>query len=64
MNPGVALAAILSPMAFGIGQTSRWTLPFPGTIGLLLIGAVAAFAIRPGLRFRDALTPDPAPVIA
>ena len=49
MNTGSALAAILSPLVFGvvIDQTGNWTLPFVGTMGLMLVGVIAAFAMRP-----------------
>ena len=53
MNSGSALAAILSPVVFGvvIDATGNWTLPFVGTIGLMLAGTVVAFRMRPDLRF-------------
>jgi MFS family permease len=53
MNSGSALAAILSPLVFGIviDATGNWTLPFLGTIGLMLVGTVAAFWMRPDRRF-------------
>jgi MFS family permease len=53
MNTGSALAAILSPMVFGvvIDATGNWSLPFIGTIGLMLAGCVAAFWMRPEDRF-------------
>ena len=53
MNTGSALAAILSPLVFGwvIDTTGSWTLPFIGTMGLMLVGLLAAFAMRPGDRF-------------
>ena len=53
MNTGSALAAILSPLVFGwvIDATGNWTLPFVGTMGLMLVGLVAAFAMRPDNRF-------------
>ncbi len=56
MNTGSALAAILSPVVFGwvIDQTGSWTLPFVGTIGLMAVGTVAAFWMRPDLRFAPA----------
>lgn len=49
MNTGSALAAILSPVVFGmiIDATGNWSLPFYGTMGLLVVGVVAAFAMRP-----------------
>ena len=56
MNSGSAVAAILSPMVFGvvIDATGNWTLPFVGTIGLMLIGVIAAFWMRPDLPFAGA----------
>jgi sugar phosphate permease len=53
MNTGSALAAILSPLVFGvvIDATGSWTLPFVGTIALMLAGTVAAFWMRPDLPF-------------
>jgi sugar phosphate permease len=65
MNTGSALAAILSPMIFGvvIDQTGSWTLPFIGTMGLMLIGLLTAFAMRPEIRF-DADTASPKVVSA
>ena len=62
MNTGSALAAILSPLVFGIviDQTGNWTLPFLGTMGLMLIGLLAAFAMRPDNRFTGAPTMVPA----
>jgi len=49
MNTGSALAAIVSPLVFGyvIDKTGDWTLPFLGSIGLLLIGATLAFWMKP-----------------
>ena len=53
MNSGAALAAILSPVVFGwiIDRTGNWSLPFYGTMGLLLVGMAAAFAMRPDRGF-------------
>jgi MFS family permease len=68
MNSGSALAAILSPLVFGvvIDATGNWTLPFVGTIGLMLIGTIAAFWMRPDLPFvgadQKASRPIPAAV--
>ncbi|MFI5058982.1 MAG: MFS transporter [Candidatus Acidiferrales bacterium] len=49
MNTGSALAAILSPLVFGfvIDKTGNWELPFLGSIGLLLFGAILAFWMKP-----------------
>jgi sugar phosphate permease len=50
MNTGSALAAIISPLVFGyvIDKTGNWESPFLGSIGLLLIGSVLAFLMKPG----------------
>jgi MFS family permease len=52
MNTGSALAAILSPLVFGyvIDKTNNWELPFIGSIGLLFLGSIAAFWMKPGER--------------
>jgi MFS family permease len=49
MNTGSALAAIISPLVFGyvIDKTGNWELPFVGSIGLLMFGAVLAFWMKP-----------------
>jgi ACS family glucarate transporter-like MFS transporter len=49
MNTGTAFAAIISPLVFGfiIDKTGNWELPFLGSIGLLLSGAVLAFWMKP-----------------
>src|SRR5262245_12515948 len=49
MNSGSALAAILSPLAFGYVAelTGNWHLPFAGSLGLLLLGAVLAVTLHP-----------------
>jgi MFS family permease len=49
MNTGSALAAILSPLVFGyvIDKTGNWELPFIGSIGLLFIGSILAFWMKP-----------------
>ena len=61
MNSGSALATILSPVVFGyiIDQIGDWSLPFYGTMGLLLVGVAAAFAMRPD-RLLLARVPEPA----
>jgi len=55
MNTGSALAAIVSPLAFGaiVDATGDWHLPFIGSIVLLLIGSVMAFTMRPDRQFVD-----------
>ncbi|GJE43248.1 MFS transporter [Methylobacterium soli] len=49
MNTGSAVAAIVSPIVFGlvVDMTGDWTLPFAGSIGLCLLGAGLAFTMHP-----------------
>ncbi len=49
MNTGSAIAAFASPTIFGwlVDVTGDWHLPFAGSIGLLLLGAVLAFWMHP-----------------
>ncbi|GAB3626452.1 MFS transporter [Pandoraea terrae] len=49
MNAGSAVAGILSPILFGflVDRTGSWTLPFAGSVAMLLIGGVVALRIRP-----------------
>jgi cyanate permease len=53
MNTGSAIAAILSPIAFGyiVEWTGNWQLPFIGSLGLLLAGAAMAFTMHPERAF-------------
>jgi MFS family permease len=55
MNTGSALAAILSPIAFGkvVDLTGDWHLPFAGSLGLLLLGAILAFTMHPERTFEE-----------
>ena len=55
MNTGSALAAILSPIAFGyiIDQTGNWQLPFAGSLGFLLLGAFLAPTMHPERAFEE-----------
>jgi MFS family permease len=55
MNTGSALAAILSPVAFGFiaDVTGDWHLPFAGSLGLLLVGAILAFTMHPERTFEE-----------
>ena len=68
MNSGSALAAILSPVVFGIiiDRTGNWALPFWGTMGLLVVGTVAAFWMRPDRTFAAdaAASPRGVPTVA
>jgi len=53
MNTGSALAAILSPIAFGyiIDRTGNWQLPFAGSLMFLLVGAFLAPTMHPERAF-------------
>ena len=55
MNSGSALAAILSPVAFGviIDKTGNWQLPFVGSLSLLLLGAALAPTMHPERPFLE-----------
>ena len=63
MNTGSAVAAIVSPIVFGVivDATGSWTLPFVGSIGLCLLGAALAFTMHPEREFVDPVTPPVAP---
>jgi sugar phosphate permease len=49
MNAAGAVAGILSPVAFGwiLDRTGSWTMPFVVSMGLMLLGSVTAFWIKP-----------------
>jgi MFS family permease len=55
MNTGSALAAVMSPLAFGfiIDATENWQLPFIGSMGLLLTGAALTSTMHPELPFEE-----------
>jgi sugar phosphate permease len=55
MNTGSAVAAVLSPLAFGYiaDVTGNWHTPFIGSLGLLLLGALLAFTMHPEQGFED-----------
>jgi sugar phosphate permease len=63
MNTGSAVAAILSPLAFGyiIDRTGNWELPFIGSIVLLGVGAMLAFTMRPDKPFGEEKLPAAPP---
>jgi len=63
MNFGFGTAGIISPVVFGylVDRTGSWTLPFAGSVGLLLLGAALAFRIHPDKPFQP---PQAAPVPA
>ncbi|MCH8858538.1 MAG: MFS transporter, partial [Proteobacteria bacterium] len=58
MNTGSAFAAITSPLAAGyiIDVTGNWELPFFVLMGLLITGALTAFAMHPEIPFEE---PEP-----
>ncbi len=60
MNTGTAFAAIISPLVFGfiIDKTGNWELPFIGSIGLLLLGAILAFRMNVDEVLSGAELPD------
>ena len=49
MNTGSALAAVLSPQAFGYlaDVTGNWHVPFIGSLALLVLGAALSFVMHP-----------------
>jgi MFS family permease len=53
MNTGSALAAIVSPVAGGwiIDTTGNWDWPFIGSIGLMFLGSMLAFTMKPARKF-------------
>ena len=55
MNTGSAVAAIVSPLAFGliVDLTGSWVLPFAVSIALLLLGCAMAFTKHPERRFAE-----------
>ncbi|MPV57837.1 MFS transporter [Burkholderia sp. HI2761] len=57
MNAGSAIAGILSPILFGylVDRTGSWTVPFIGSVAMLLIGIVAALRIRPDHALSDSM---------
>ncbi|KFG98501.1 MFS transporter [Burkholderia paludis] len=59
MNAGSAISGILSPILFGllVDRTGSWTVPFVGSVAMLLIGIVAALRIRPDRTLSASLPP-------
>ena len=49
VNTGSAVAGIISPLLFGliVDATGNWTLPFAGSVVLLLVGIAATFWMKP-----------------
>jgi sugar phosphate permease len=67
MNFGSAVAAIVSPITFGfiVDRTGDWHLPFWGSVGILAVGCLTCFFMRPDLQLSEdeiAGTASPAPV--
>ncbi len=60
MNFGFGVAGIISPFVFGytIDLTGSWTLPFLGSMALLLIGAGLALRLRPDQQLLDQPVPN------
>jgi sugar phosphate permease len=63
MNTGSAVAAIISPVVAGIliDKTGYWELPFIVTMGLLALGTVLSFTMRPDKQFEDRTAPQLVP---
>jgi nitrate/nitrite transporter NarK len=55
MNFGFAVAGLVSPSSFGylVDHTGSWTVPFIGSVVLLLVGAVQASRLRPASAFTE-----------
>ncbi|MGO9831613.1 MAG: MFS transporter [Myxococcaceae bacterium] len=64
MNFGSAVASILSPVAFGkiVDLTGNWRLPFWGSVGLLAVGCVSCFFMRPDVSLAEAVAPGVRPL--
>jgi MFS family permease len=55
MNFGFGMAGIISPVIFGgvLDLTGSWTMPFYGSLGLLLLGAGLSFFMHPDRPFSE-----------
>jgi len=64
MNSGSALAAIVSPLVGGyiIDKTGNWELTFVAGIGLLILGAILAFWMKPDQEFGEVIAAVTLPV--
>lgn len=53
MNFGFGLAGIVSPLVFGalLDWSGTWSIPFGGSLALLLLGAGLSFLMRPDRQF-------------
>ena len=60
MNFGFGMAGIISPVIFGgvLDLTGSWTMPFYGSLGLLLLGAGLSFFMRPDRPFTETARPS------
>ena len=60
MNFGSAVAAIISPVVFGkvVDVTGNWHLPFWGSVGLLAVGCVSSFFMRPDRPLTESSEPQ------
>jgi cyanate permease len=60
MNFGFGMAGIISPVIFGgvLDLTGSWTMPFYGSLGLLLLGAGLSFFMRPDRPFMETARPS------
>lgn len=56
MNAGSAVAGVISPILFGviIQKTGNWSLPFYGSVVLLLVGIILTFFMRPDIPLQEA----------
>lgn len=64
MNSGSALAAIVSPLIFGIvvDRTGNWIGPFFGSMGVMLLGSVLSFTMHPDRPLEVEVEPGPRPI--
>lgn len=55
MNAGSAVAGIISPILFGIiiDKTGNWSLPFYGSVVLLMVGIILTFFMRPDIPLQE-----------
>jgi MFS family permease len=55
MNCGYGVAGIISPIVFGfvVDRTGDWQLPFAFSVGLLFVGSVLTFWMKPDKAFVD-----------
>jgi MFS family permease len=60
VNAGSAIAGIFSPIVFGfvVDHPGSWTLPFAGSVGLLALGIVMTFFMRPDIALEQGADED------